>query len=161
MTPSLGTSTCQESSPRNGKKTENKQTNKSSPYCPSCEQSLTVIPETVKSKWISMKFIYLLGLHPQHMEVPRLGVELELYTTATATPDLNRVCNLHHSSRQRRILNPLSEARDQIYVPMDTRPMHFPEPQRELQEFYFKCTVFAIRAGHQINTRCDHPQGIL
>ena len=33
----------------------------------------------------------LLGPHPQHMEVPRQGVESELqlpaYTTATATPD--------------------------------------------------------------------------
>ena len=47
------------------------------------------------------------------MEVPRLGVELELqlpaYTTAT---DPSRVCDLHHSSWQRWILNPLSEARD-------------------------------------------------
>ena len=38
-------------------------------------------------------FIYFcfLGLHSQHVEVPRLGVEPELhlpaYTTATATPD--------------------------------------------------------------------------
>ena len=32
--------------------------------------------------------------------------------TVTATPDLSRICNLHHSSRQRQILNPLSEARD-------------------------------------------------
>ena len=51
------------------------------------------------------------------MEVPRLGVESELqlpaYITATATPDQSLVCNLHHSSRQCRILNPLSEARDQ------------------------------------------------
>ena len=35
------------------------------------------------------------------MEVPRLGVELELqppaYTTATATPDPSRACNLYHS----------------------------------------------------------------
>ena len=50
------------------------------------------------------------------MEVPRLGVQSELqplaYTTATATRDLSRVCNLHHSSGQRRILNPLREARD-------------------------------------------------
>ena len=34
-------------------------------------------------------FFCFLGLHSQHMEVPRLGVELELqlpaYTTATAT----------------------------------------------------------------------------
>ena len=28
--------------------------------------------------------------------------------TVTATPDLSRICNLHHSSRQRQIPNPLS-----------------------------------------------------
>ena len=32
---------------------------------------------------------------------------------ATAMQDPSRVCNLHHSSRQRRIPNPLSKARDQ------------------------------------------------
>ena len=52
----------------------------------------------------------------RHMEVPRLGIKLELqllaYATATATPDLNCVCDLHHSSWQCWILNPLSEARD-------------------------------------------------
>ena len=31
---------------------------------------------------------------------------------ATATRDPSRVCNLHHSSRQRRIVNPLSKGRD-------------------------------------------------
>ena len=40
----------------------------------------------------------------QHMEVPRLGgkseLQLEAYTTATAMPDLSRVCDLHHSSQQ-------------------------------------------------------------
>ena len=53
---------------------------------------------------------------PAHMEVPRLGVEWELqplaYTTATATPDLSLICNLHHSSQQCWILNPLIRARD-------------------------------------------------
>ena len=34
------------------------------------------------------------------------------YATATAMWDLSCVFNLHHSSRQRWILNPLSEARD-------------------------------------------------
>ena len=52
-----------------------------------------------------------------HMEVPRLEVDLELqlpaYTTATATSDLSRICNLYYSSQQRWILNPLSKARDQ------------------------------------------------
>ena len=50
------------------------------------------------------------------MEVPRLGVESELlllaYTRATAMPDLSCVYNLHYSSQQCRILNPLSEAGD-------------------------------------------------
>ena len=56
------------------------------------------------------------GPSPRHIEVPRLGGELELqlqaYTTATAAQDLSRVCYLHHSSLQHWILNPLSEARD-------------------------------------------------
>ena len=46
----------------------------------------------------------------------RLGVSLELqllaYATATVTSDPSRGCDLHHSSRQRQILNPLIEARD-------------------------------------------------
>ena len=50
------------------------------------------------------------------MEVPKLGIELELqlpaYTTATATPDQRRVCDLHHSSRQHQIPDPLNKARD-------------------------------------------------
>ena len=62
-------------------------------------------------------FFFFLGPHLRHIEVPRLGVESELqlpaYATATATQDPSRVCSLHHSSRQCRILNPLSEARDQ------------------------------------------------
>ena len=53
------------------------------------------------------------------MEVPRLGVQLELqlpvYTTVTATPDRSHVCDLHHSSWQHQILNPLSKARDRTY----------------------------------------------
>ena len=56
-----------------------------------------------------------------HMEFPRLGVELGplLPATATATQDLSCICDLHHSSRQHRILNPLSEARDGTCILMD------------------------------------------
>jgi len=58
------------------------------------------------------------------MEVPRLGVELELqlpaYTTATAMQDLSCVCDLPHSSQQHRILHPLSNGRDQTHVLVDT-----------------------------------------
>ena len=57
------------------------------------------------------------------MEVPRLGVQLELqllvYTTATAMQVPSRICDLHHSSGQHWILNPLGEARDQTHVLMD------------------------------------------
>ena len=62
-------------------------------------------------------FFCFLGLRLQHMEGPRLGAKSELqlpaYTTAIAMPDLSRVCDIHHSSQQHRILNPLSKARDQ------------------------------------------------
>ena len=59
--------------------------------------------------------LFFLGPYLRHMEVPRLGVESELqlpaYTTATATSDPSSICDLHRSSWQHRILNPLSEAR--------------------------------------------------
>ena len=64
-----------------------------------------------------------------HMEAPRLVVESELdllvYATATATWDLRRICDLHHSSRQCRIPDPLSKARDQTCILMDTSRIHF------------------------------------
>jgi len=58
------------------------------------------------------------------MEVPRPGVESELqltvYATATATWDPSHVCDLHHSSRQHRVLNSLSKARDRTCILMET-----------------------------------------
>ena len=69
------------------------------------------------------------GPHLQHMAVPRLGVESELqllaYTTATATQDLSHVCDLYHSSRQCRILNSLSKARDGTCILMHASQTHF------------------------------------
>jgi len=63
------------------------------------------------------------------MEVLRLGVELELqlpaYTTALATWDPSGVWDLHHSSQQRWIPYPLSEAREQTRIPMDTSRICF------------------------------------
>ena len=54
--------------------------------------------------------------------VPRLGVELELwppaYARATAMLDPSLICDLHHSSQQHQILNPLSVARDQTCHPV-------------------------------------------
>ena len=40
--------------------------------------------------------------------------QLHAYATATAiaTPDMGCICDLHHSFRQRQILDPLNQARD-------------------------------------------------
>ena len=48
------------------------------------------------------------------------------YTAATATPDLSRICGLHHSLWQCQILDPLSEARDRTHILMDTSGVHDP-----------------------------------
>ena len=61
-------------------------------------------------------FFFFLGLHLQHMEVPRLGDESELkhpaYAIATAAQDPSCVCELHQSSWQHWISDSVSEARD-------------------------------------------------
>ena len=63
-----------------------------------------------------------LGLHPPHMEVPKL----EPLAYATATLDPSRVCDLlHHSLQQHQILNSLSEARDQTRLLMVTSQIRF------------------------------------
>ena len=74
-------------------------------------------------------FLLLFGPYSQHMEVPRLGAEWELQLLACATAiaawDLSCICDLHHSSRQRWILNPLSQARDGTRDIMITTWIHF------------------------------------
>ena len=88
-----------------------------------------------KGSAICIEFVFCfvfvsLGLHPRHMEVPSVGVESGLqllaYAADTATQDLSCVCDLHHSSRQHQILNPLSEARNQTHIPVDTSQAHYP-----------------------------------
>ena len=63
-----------------------------------------------------MIFFFFLGLYPQHMEVPRLGVhsvlQLPVYITAIATQDEPHLGPMLHSLWQHCILNPLSETRD-------------------------------------------------
>ena len=70
-------------------------------------------------------FFVFLG---QHMEVPRLGVKLELqlpaYATAIAMADVSHVCDLHNSSQQCWILNPPSKARDRTRILMDPGRVH-------------------------------------
>ena len=61
-------------------------------------------------------FFRFLGVHLQHMEVSRLGVESELQlladTIATATQDQSHICKLCCNLQQHWIFNPIIEARD-------------------------------------------------
>ena len=79
--------------------------------------------------WVFFFFCFFLELHLWHMEVPRLGVELELqlpaYSIATAMWDPSQVCNLHRSSQQCQILDPLSKARNRTHILMDTSQIPF------------------------------------
>ena len=102
----------------------------------------------IKKSTIKKKFF--LGPHLWHMEVPRVGVELELQlpalATATARRDLSHVCDLHHSSQQRRILNSLSRApRDWAWILMDISWVHVHWAMREIPErkaiFWIFCVV--------------------
>ena len=76
-------------------------------------------------------FIYFCfsGLHLQHMEFPRLGVELEpqlpASATTTAMRDLIYIFNLHHSSQQCWILNPLIEARNLTHILLHSTQVHY------------------------------------
>ena len=62
----------------------------------------TIIINQIYFYFILFYYFCFLGLLPQHMEVPRLRVKLELwlpaYATATAMWDLSHICKLHHSS---------------------------------------------------------------
>ena len=70
--------------------------------------------------FFNLYFLAFLGMQRWHMEVPRLGVSSELqlraYTTATATPDPSRVCDLHHSSWQRLMVNKLIELKTSSFL---------------------------------------------
>ena len=81
------------------------------------------------SKCTIFFFFSFSGPHPQHMEVPGLGVKLELQlpanATATAMQDLSSIFELHHSSWQHWILNPLRKARDRTCILTDTSWVHY------------------------------------
>ena len=96
-----------------------------------------------KNAYVNCHIFFLFvfsGLHLRHMEVSKLGVKWELqlpaYTSATAMPDPS------HGSRQCRVLNPLSEARDRICVLMDVTAEL---PQELMQYFHMKEYLTAIK----------------
>ena len=104
-------------------------------------------------------FFLFLGLHPWQMEVPRLGVQMELqllaYTTATATRDPSCICDIHHSSQQRQIPDPLSEARDQTHILMGTSWIRFHCATTGFPHVYFPVLPpahwFFRVSGHRLN----------
>ena len=81
--------------------------------------ALTPVPSWWSRDLRAYFFFAFSGPYPQHMEVPRLGFQSELqlpaYTTAIATQDPSHICNLHHSSQQCWILNPLSKFRNRTH----------------------------------------------
>ena len=60
------------------------------------------------------RYLFFFFFKPQKKFPGSVKLQLQLlaYATAIAMPDPSQVCHLHHSSRQCRVLNPLSEARD-------------------------------------------------
>ena len=111
----------------------------------------------------SFSFVWFLQLHLRHMEVPKLGVELELqlpaYTTATATPDPSCVCELHHSSWQH---HPLTHGVRPGIEPTSSwiRVRFFTtEPQQEFPNSYpfIKTSLVGAPRGNLGKTLSHHP----
>ena len=102
--------------------------------------------------FFSFFFFCFLGSHSQHMEVPRLRVASELqrpaYTIATAMLDLSHICDLHHSSWQHWILDPLSETRDWTCNLMVPSRIHFLCATRETPLVtFFILIIFSITSS--------------
>ena len=123
--------------------------------------------------WSTFSFSFL-GPHPWHMEVPGLGVESELqlliYTTVTAMPDLSHVCNLLRSLWQHGIFNPLSEARDWTHNLPDTmlssqltgpqqkhlHEAHFDIQSRQLPNLFYQNRIWLWSLTWQQLTQTAH-----
>ena len=113
-------------------------------------------------------FFCFLRLHLAGIiKVSRLEVTSELqllaYALATAMWDLNHICELHHGSQQRWILNPLSKTRDQTCILMHPSWIHkLAEPQRELLNICNICLFLKVvtENSNTIFILCD-PHSIL
>ena len=91
--------------------------------------------ETGKQNWCEALFLWHMGnTRASTLKIKVylnwLGVKLELrlpaYATATAIRDLSHFCDLQHRTWQCWILNPLSKARDQTCILMDTSRVRNP-----------------------------------
>ena len=100
------------------------------------------------------RVVLISSLDPR--EVSRLGVELELQlpATATATQDVSQVCDLHHSSQHRWILNLPSEARDWTHILMGTGYVHYRWTTMGTPKwvFWFVCFLLLLLFFHSEST---------
>ena len=86
----------------------------------------------VREEWIFFLFFFFFFLFFFYghtcgiWKVPRLGVKSEVHLPATAIAmlDPSRICNLHCSAWQYRVLNPLNETRDQTHILMDANRVY-------------------------------------
>ena len=77
-------------------------------------------------------FFFFLWLYLWHMEVLRLGgASASGLCHSHCNIGSEQICDLRHSLQQCQILNPLSKARDQTYILMET--MSNSEPRATLQ----------------------------
>ena len=101
------------------------------------------------------------------MEVPRLGVELELqlsaYTRAIAMWDPRFICDVHHTSQQRQILNPLSEAGDWTCVLMDDSQICFCQAMMGTRPFIsLSCLISLARPSvTMLDTSSESGRGLI
>ena len=90
-------------------------------------KSLRVVTNDGSFLFVCFCSFFFLGLYLRIGRFP--GVESELwllaYATGAATWDLSCVFDLHHSSQQCWILNPLSEDRDRTCVLMEASQIPF------------------------------------
>ena len=93
----------------------------------------------------------------------RSELQLLAYTTATVTQDLSCVCDLHHSSRQHQIPDPLSKARDRTPILIDTSRIHFHcattgTPQRN--SFQLSVIPLSICEGRRSDSCEQHQEAL-
>ena len=102
-------------------------------------------------------FFGFLGLHPWHIEVSRLGVELELqlpiYTTATAMPDLRHVVTYTIADGNTRSLTHWARPGIEPVSSWILVRFVFAEPQQELLVFFLlkKITPYFKKIEHFAN----------
>ena len=114
-------------------------------------------PLTPISSWQSWPFIYafFLGVHLWHMEVPMLGVELELEPQPQQLGIWAKSVTYPHSSQQCQIPGPLrgiKSASSWILVRFISAAS-----QRELPSWPFKTHVWCLHFPSQLSKACKVP----